>query len=74
MLRKSLACDGGCGREITWEVPRGGVSPTKSGMEHEARKRGWNAPDKLGRHWCQSCRKTAPPKPRRKPPVVIDPF
>lgn len=74
MLQKALTCDGRCGAVIFWDVPRGDPAPTKSAMEHTARKRGWNAPDKLGRHWCPRCRKSAPPKPRRKPPVVIDPF
>jgi hypothetical protein len=62
---RGLICDGGCGRSITWSQSRGGRFLLKSEQEKEARRRGWNAPDKLGRHYCPSCRR---PDGRKKAP------
>lgn len=60
---KGLACDG-CGSTLTWRVVRGaGHGLTKAGMEQRARNDGWQAPDKIGRHWCANCR--THPKPKR---------
>lgn len=50
-----LACNG-CGSAITYTRERGEQVPTKSILEQVARDMGWNAPDKLGRHWCMNCR------------------
>ncbi len=57
MLRKSLACEGRCGAALTWDVATGDRAPTKSDMEQYARNKGWQAPDKAGRHWCLNCRR-----------------
>lgn len=58
-----LGCDG-CTRHLTWPVT-GRSRITKAGMEQGARDAGWQAPDKLGRHWCPACRKT--PAPAKRP-------
>lgn len=60
---RGLACNGGCGRSITWSQERGGRFLYKTEMERVARSQGWHAPDKLGRHWCPECRR---PDGRRK--------
>jgi len=60
---RGLLCNGGCGRSITWARDRGERFLLKSEMEQEARRRGWQAPDKLGRHLCPQCRR---PDGRRK--------
>lgn len=52
-----LSCNAGCGASITWATERGQKAPTKSVMEQEARRRGWHAPDKLGRHLCPEHRR-----------------
>ncbi len=54
---RGLLCSAGCGRSLTWAQERGGRFLLKSEMEREARRRGWNAPDKLGRHFCPACRR-----------------
>lgn len=54
-----LGCDG-CSRHLTWQVT-GRSRITKAQMEQGARDSGWQAPDKLGRHWCPACRPA--PKP-----------
>lgn len=54
---RGLACSAGCGASIVWAQERGGRFLLKSEMEKEARRRGWNAPDKLGHHWCPGCRR-----------------
>lgn len=56
MMEKTLRCDGGCGRWMSWEAKPG---LTKAAVEQLARDRGWHAPDKLGRHFCLSCRTPA---------------
>lgn len=53
-----ITCNALCGTSITWATERGEVAPTKAMMEREARKRGWNAPDKAGRHWCPEHRRS----------------
>lgn len=53
---RGLRCDG-CGDTITWTQPRGGRFLLKSEQEQVARQRGWQAPDKLGRHLCWNCRR-----------------
>lgn len=53
---RGLVCDGGCGRSITWSQSRGGRFLLKTEQEKEARHQGWQAPDKLGRHFCWFCR------------------
>lgn len=60
---RGLACETGCGASIIWAQTRKGNFMLKSEMEKEARRRGWHAPDKLGRHWCPKCRR---PDGRRK--------
>lgn len=53
-----IACNAdGCGATILWATERGQKAPTKSGMEQKARDRSWNAPDKLGNHWCPAHRR-----------------
>lgn len=54
---RGIMCNALCGASITWAVERGDHAPMKSVMEKEARRRGWNAPDKAGRHWCPECRR-----------------
>jgi hypothetical protein len=54
-----IACNRLCGRTITWITERGEHAPTKADMEKEARSVGWNAPDKMGRHWCPEHRRPA---------------
>lgn len=51
-----LSCNG-CGSTLTVTRERGEGHPDKATYEKFARSQGWNAPDKLGRHWCQNCRK-----------------
>ncbi len=58
-----LACNG-CGDRITFTRKRGQGNIPKATLEQVARNAGWNAPDKLGRHWCPSCRPS--PKPIRR--------
>lgn len=53
-LRRVMACDGGCGRQLTWQG-----RPTQAEMESQAREQGWHAPDKLGLHYCLQCRSRA---------------
>lgn len=52
-MHRVMKCDGVCGRQLTWKAVHG---LTLQDMEKEARRLGWHAPDKLGRHWCLSCR------------------
>jgi hypothetical protein len=52
-----VQCNALCGASILWATERGEHAPTKAEMEKEARRRGWNAPDKLGRHWCPEHRR-----------------
>ncbi len=59
----SIVCNALCGRTISWVTERGDRPPTKAAMEQEARNRGWQAPDRLGRHLCPQCRR---PDGRRK--------
>lgn len=47
----------GCRRSSVWTTERGQKAPTKSVMEAYLRKLGWNAPDKLGNHWCPDHRR-----------------
>jgi hypothetical protein len=57
MQLHGIACNRLCGQSITWATERGERAPTKDVMEKEARRRGWHAPDKIGRHWCPGCRR-----------------
>lgn len=50
-----LACNTLCGAALHWVTERGEKAPTKAVMEARARKQGWHAPDKLGRHLCPKC-------------------
>lgn len=52
-----ISCNALCGAKITWATERGDRAPTKAAMEQEARNRGWQAPDRLGRHFCSQCRR-----------------
>lgn len=54
---RGLACNAACGARLLWSQERGGRFLLKSEMEKEARHLGWNAPDKMGRHWCPRCRR-----------------
>jgi hypothetical protein len=54
MVKRVMACDGGCGRQLTWEG-----RPTQAVMEQQARDKGWHAPDRLGQHYCLNCRSRA---------------
>lgn len=56
----------GCGSQIIFARDRGESIPTKAMLEQVARNAGWNAPDKLGRHWCPDHR--LGPQPKRKKP------
>jgi hypothetical protein len=51
-----LRCNG-CDQQLLFVRERGEKPPTKSVLEAFARSQGWNAPDKLGRHWCRQCRR-----------------
>lgn len=42
----------------------GKPSNPKTLLEQVARDAGWQAPDKIERHWCPACRLT--PKPERR--------
>ena len=53
-LRRIMVCDGGCGRQLTWEG-----RPVQAQMEQQARDTGWHAPDRTGKHWCLACRSRA---------------
>lgn len=53
-----LKCDG-CGVQLTWPGRMNGRHATRAQMEQVARYRGWQAPDKLGRHLCWNCRSEA---------------
>lgn len=59
-----LRCNG-CARQVVFVRERGEAAVTKSFLENFARKQGWNAPDRLGKHWCPDCRR---PDGRRKKP------
>lgn len=58
-----IVCNG-CSRQITRTRETGESRPSKQAMEQAARNEGWQAPDKMGRHWCGYCRLT--PKPKRR--------
>lgn len=51
-----IRCNG-CGTQILFARERGEGHPTKAILEQVARDEGWNAPDKLGHHWCRNCRR-----------------
>lgn len=51
-----LQCNG-CGCRILVSRERGEGHPTKAVLEQVARKEGWHAPDRLGKHWCSNCRR-----------------
>lgn len=53
---RGLACNG-CGALMSWVRQRGEGFPDKQTMERLARVSGWNAPDKIGKHWCPACRR-----------------
>lgn len=60
-----LSCNG-CGASITYTRERGERVPSKAVLEQVARDTGWNAPDRLGRHWCMNCRGRRIPRKGRK--------
>lgn len=51
-----IQCNG-CPAHFSWTRERGEGNPGKSVMEQFARNQGWNAPDKIGNHWCPNCRR-----------------
>lgn len=51
-----LSCNS-CRALLIFTSERGIKAPTKAALERTARDRGWNAPDKMGRHWCPECRR-----------------
>lgn len=54
---RGLVCDGGCDRTMIWQQSVKGRFMSQTAQEKEARRQGWQAPDKLGRHLCWSCRR-----------------
>lgn len=68
MIVRGIVCDG-CETRLEFgavATASGRRYPTIQMMEQRARDLGWNAPDKLGRHWCTRCRPNDRKGVRRK--------